>query len=172
MSPHPEELYAAFLTTGNVIIAPVASLSDVHWNLKAYFYFTGISIGSGVASTVGFSIPGSLYKTGDIMNTDTAIAMAIFNFILTLMIAGRIWWIASSAQKLIGKSISPQYKTIVGIIIESGIIYPVGLLSAIIVELVFDAGDEDPSPVYPQGMATQLAGLAPTLIIVRAAYRK
>ncbi|KAL0568269.1 hypothetical protein V5O48_013721, partial [Marasmius crinis-equi] len=57
----------------------------------------------------------SLYQMAVTVNVDNSIAIAIFNFVLTLMTAGRIWWIASSAQKLIGKSISPQYKTIVAI---------------------------------------------------------
>ncbi|KAL0565163.1 hypothetical protein V5O48_016864 [Marasmius crinis-equi] len=134
----------------------------------------GLVLGSVIATIVGDTDPGpstsqSLVHIAETVNFDSGIALAIFNLLLTLMTAGRIWRITSSARTHGGSSISVRRcKTIMGIIIESGILFPFTLLMSIIAQLVWVTKTSG-LPIDPTVLSTQLAGLAPTLIIVRVA---
>ncbi|KAJ8092929.1 hypothetical protein PM082_023565 [Marasmius tenuissimus] len=90
---------------------------------------------------------------------------------LTFMTGGRIWWITRQARKSLGKPIQRYYKTIVAVIIESGILYAGTLLISVVVDL-----SSDPKtrylPFELSVIPVLLSGLAPTLIIVRAAHGK
>ncbi|KAF9259746.1 hypothetical protein L218DRAFT_841137, partial [Marasmius fiardii PR-910] len=78
--------------------------------------------------------------------------------------ASRIWWITRKTESVISGHSKRLYHTIIAIILESGIIYPVLLTINVafyayqpkIIEVV------DLSPT-----ATLFAGIAPTLIIIR-----
>ncbi|THU96539.1 hypothetical protein K435DRAFT_664386 [Dendrothele bispora CBS 962.96] len=60
-------------------------------------------------------------------------ANAVFNLVLTLVIAGRIWFIGTKTQVLMGYSqqshiICNKYKTIFAVSLEAGIVYPISLI--------------------------------------------
>ncbi|KIK54457.1 hypothetical protein GYMLUDRAFT_249599 [Collybiopsis luxurians FD-317 M1] len=85
---------------------------------------------------------------------------AFANISMTLLIAGRIWWISRALQMECTSGLKPgpprpwHHKTI-AIIIESGVIYPIAL--------IVDTGLQLPAT----SLATISVGLAPTLIAVR-----
>ncbi|KAF7371121.1 hypothetical protein MSAN_00747300 [Mycena sanguinolenta] len=82
---------------------------------------------------------------------------------MTVLVAGRIYWIARTTRRLLGSSTSSRkYQNAVAIILESGAIYSVSLMTLLILYclktnaqyIVYDA-------------LAQIMGIAPTLIIVR-----
>uniref|UniRef100_A0A0W0GAK7 Uncharacterized protein n=1 Tax=Moniliophthora roreri TaxID=221103 RepID=A0A0W0GAK7_MONRR len=96
----------------------------------------------------------------------------IVNSTITLMTAGRIWWISRQARAVMGQPINAKYKTIVAIILESGILYPLTLVVQIIIYYTTDPTGSGRIPVDLGPVVWQFAGIAPTLIIVRAEMGK
>ncbi|KAK7047169.1 hypothetical protein VNI00_006835 [Paramarasmius palmivorus] len=97
-------------------------------------------------------------------------ANAAVNGMITLLIAGRIWWVARTNRRAMpGQSqsngIDPDYKLNIAIILESGVIYPVFL----IVHAVLTANASKVGVTVNLTPAVILvAGIAPTLIILRS----
>ncbi|KAI3613774.1 hypothetical protein WG66_013625 [Moniliophthora roreri] len=104
---------------------------------------------------------------------DTGWSMGIFifatvftNLLLTLMIAGRICHVSRVAAKLLGKNVQQTYQTIIAIILESGIIYPLGL-SILGGFAVPTQNISVLASLLLRHLWIPLAGIAPTLIIIR-----
>ncbi|THU92371.1 hypothetical protein K435DRAFT_862545 [Dendrothele bispora CBS 962.96] len=90
----------------------------------------------------------------------------INNVLLTGLIAGKIWWIINAVDKAMAQyqrnsKARKRYKPTVALVLESGVLYPISVL---IFEILSRSGSSIPS-LYQ--VMTQLAGIAPTLIIVR-----
>lgn len=94
----------------------------------------------------------------------------IINVILTGLIAGKIWWIMRALQKMSADisavngpvmRVRDRYRSTIAIIVESGLLYPISVL---VFEIILETVPLSPS-LYP--LMTTLAGMAPTLIIVR-----
>ncbi|KAF8194413.1 hypothetical protein K438DRAFT_819354 [Mycena galopus ATCC 62051] len=88
------------------------------------------------------------------------------NVLATALAAWRIWWISRQAANFLGGNSRKKYMDLPAILLESGLIYPTVLFMGIILFL-------SPPPV-PTVMVLiciaasyHLAGIAPTLIIVR-----
>uniref|UniRef100_A0A0W0FWL0 Uncharacterized protein n=1 Tax=Moniliophthora roreri TaxID=221103 RepID=A0A0W0FWL0_MONRR len=113
-----------------------------------------------------------LYHQGITIDTVFWLANMGVNVILTLLTAGRIWWITQEAWKQMGPAIKTKYNTIVTIILESGIIYPIFLTAATLVDQLADPKLYNSAPFSIWVVAYQVAGIAPTLIIVQAAKGK
>ncbi|ESK84566.1 hypothetical protein Moror_6089 [Moniliophthora roreri MCA 2997] len=113
-----------------------------------------------------------LYLRGNTIDTAFRLANMGFNFILTLLTAGRIWWISQEARKHMGPAIKTKYNTIVAIILESGILYPIFLTASIVYASLVDPDSHGLTPFSFAVIAYQVAGIAPTLIIIRAARGK
>ncbi|KAK7028072.1 hypothetical protein VNI00_015023 [Paramarasmius palmivorus] len=100
------------------------------------------------------------------------ISNAIFNSVLTLMtgnnLAGRIWWISRQARAQMGTEINSKYKTIVSILLESGILYPLAIILYLVVDNTIDSDGLGLLPFNIYVVVHQIAGLAPVLIMVRA----
>ncbi|KAK7037606.1 hypothetical protein VNI00_010818 [Paramarasmius palmivorus] len=84
------------------------------------------------------------------------------------MIALRIFHVSRAAVKVLGNNVSRTYKTVIAIILESGIIYPLclSILGG------FTAPTRNASSVASLLLKTcwiPLAGIAPTLIVIRIA---
>ncbi|KAK7473118.1 hypothetical protein VKT23_001219 [Stygiomarasmius scandens] len=99
-------------------------------------------------------------------------ANAVVNFILTLMIAGRIWWVGRQTQASLGYSresriLNDKYMAIIAISLECGILYPIALIVHAAVE---GNTDKISIPVNLTPVVIQFAGIAPTLIIVRTCF--
>ncbi|KAF5366523.1 hypothetical protein D9758_008925 [Tetrapyrgos nigripes] len=81
-----------------------------------------------------------------------------------LATAGRIWWIMKQLEKMnpdAKEDMKRRYRTVIALIVESGLLYPI---SVIVFEIILQVVALSPS-LYP--LMTTLAGMAPTLIIVR-----
>ncbi|KAF9255880.1 hypothetical protein L218DRAFT_1029402 [Marasmius fiardii PR-910] len=65
------------------------------------------------------------YGVGEALITSFFLSNLLLNMASTLMTAGRIWCISRTARMMMGKSTHKRYKTIVAIIVESGMIYPI-----------------------------------------------
>ncbi|KAK1231119.1 hypothetical protein PQX77_005774, partial [Marasmius sp. AFHP31] len=97
------------------------------------------------------------------------IITAVYDSLITLLTGGRIWWMARQVGRLRGGDVLSKYKVFIATILESGLLFSATLLASVISQL---------SPV-PRGkiipfdltnVAVQMAGVAPTLIVVRIAY--
>uniref|UniRef100_A0A0W0G2V6 Uncharacterized protein n=1 Tax=Moniliophthora roreri TaxID=221103 RepID=A0A0W0G2V6_MONRR len=113
-----------------------------------------------------------LFLLGNTIDTAFWLADMGVNVILTLLTAGRIWWISREARKHMGPAIKTKYNTIVAIILESGILYPIFLTTGIIYIILIDPGSSGSIPFQLAFVTYQVAGIAPTLIIIRAASGK
>ncbi|KAK1231350.1 hypothetical protein PQX77_005531 [Marasmius sp. AFHP31] len=144
--------------SSKVVLYPSAFLS---------FAINATLLGAGIPALVGYFTEQSLRTLANDINSAAFVAAACFNFVLTMMTAGRIWWITREARKVMGKDISLGYKMATKIIVESGLIYSTSLLIVFIYQLIMGGV---PVPFDPTVIPAQLSGLAPTIIIVRAGY--
>ncbi|ESK85030.1 hypothetical protein Moror_15723 [Moniliophthora roreri MCA 2997] len=113
-----------------------------------------------------------LLLQGSTIDTAFWLAEMGVNIILTMLTAGRIWWISQEAQKYLGPAIKTKYNTIVAIILESGILYPIFLTTYVVYLLLLDPESTGSLPFSLLTVTYQVAGIAPTLIIIRAAGGK
>ncbi|ESK87006.1 hypothetical protein Moror_12006 [Moniliophthora roreri MCA 2997] len=113
-----------------------------------------------------------LFHQGDTIDTAFVLAEMGINIILTLLTAGRIWWISREARKHMGPAIKAKYNMIVAIILESGMLYPIFLTTGVIYTSLADPDNLGSIPFSFQLVTFQFAGIAPTLIIIRAASGK
>ncbi|KAF5361250.1 hypothetical protein D9758_010259 [Tetrapyrgos nigripes] len=87
------------------------------------------------------------------------------NGTLSGMIAGRIWYIQRSFQRSFGMNLARKYDSAISITLESGVIYSF----AIIILPLVPFFSKNSAQFNHQGfLLIQIAGIAPTLIIVRA----
>ncbi|KAJ8074383.1 hypothetical protein PM082_015283 [Marasmius tenuissimus] len=98
-----------------------------------------------------------LVVRGDMLEMIYMIASASVNALLTLLTAGRIWWITKEARTLMGRSVSKN--------LESGLLYPVFAMLHI---ALTETSDLVYVPVNFLPTVVQMGAIAPTLIIVRA----
>ncbi|KAK1218138.1 hypothetical protein PQX77_019181 [Marasmius sp. AFHP31] len=82
---------------------------------------------------------------------------AFVNLLVTFLLAGRIYYIHREARALLGKGVNTFYRTLIAIIIESGILYPI-----ILIIYVFS-----PAQMILYPALIQVVGIAQTMIIVR-----
>ncbi|ESK88119.1 hypothetical protein Moror_5604 [Moniliophthora roreri MCA 2997] len=88
------------------------------------------------------------------------IVNAAMNVFLTLMVAGRIWFITRIS---VDKQAATRYNLIAALVLESGMLYPFALILDCIVNTNKSMVGWDLHPLL-----VHVAGIAPTLIIVRA----
>ncbi|ESK84574.1 hypothetical protein Moror_6097 [Moniliophthora roreri MCA 2997] len=113
-----------------------------------------------------------IFTQGNTMDTAFWLAEMGVHIILTLLTAGHIWWISREARKHMGPAIKTKYNTIVAIILESGILYPILLTTSIVCSLLLDPDAVGSIPFQLFLVTYQVAGIAPTLIIIHAARGK
>ncbi|KAF5386326.1 hypothetical protein D9757_008575 [Collybiopsis confluens] len=83
---------------------------------------------------------------------------AIANMTMTLLIAGRIWWISRSIEAGLPEQRRGWYNRTIAIVTESGLIYPIYLIT----EAALSGGDQNAFTI-----GAIAVGLAPTLVAVR-----
>ncbi|KAJ8088137.1 hypothetical protein PM082_013688 [Marasmius tenuissimus] len=109
----------------------------------------------------------NLASRGLTLGDNGIIASGIFNMVLTCLTAGRIWWIskrtANSSETT--KTFSKDYRPVLRIIVESGMLYP---LTMVVYVVIMFCLSKDQTPFYAFPLLVLAAGIAPTLIIVRA----
>ncbi|KAJ8085696.1 hypothetical protein PM082_004514 [Marasmius tenuissimus] len=97
-----------------------------------------------------------------------AIVTTAYASLLTFLTAARIWWLSRQTCKIARMAVGCSYKMIVVAILESGLLYSIALvLTAVLPQLTSPNGEV--TPFYFNGIAIQLAAIAPTLMIVRIA---
>ncbi|KAJ7346240.1 hypothetical protein DFH08DRAFT_211822 [Mycena albidolilacea] len=88
------------------------------------------------------------------------------NVVLTILIAGRIWWARRELHPVLSEpALTHRYDTAIAMILESGAVY----CAAVIVWILASTycGPESPFTYICTGAVSQLVNIAPTLIIVR-----
>ncbi|ESK88063.1 hypothetical protein Moror_10762 [Moniliophthora roreri MCA 2997] len=112
----------------------------------------------------------ALYKKGVKYQIGYYATNAAVNGMITLMIAGRIWWAARDTRRALSgrpgtNAIDPEYKTIIAMVLESGSVYPMFL----IVHAALTANASSIGvPVNLTPAVILVAGIAPTTIILRS----
>ncbi|KAK7038784.1 hypothetical protein VNI00_010670 [Paramarasmius palmivorus] len=114
----------------------------------------------------------ALFDTAALISYGGWNTSAGLNFVLTALTAGRIWWISRQARHILSRADNQQYRAIIAIILESGLIYPVLQIIYIVTLRILDPERIGNIPVDLFPVVYQTAGIAPTLIIVRAATGK
>ncbi|KAJ7464274.1 hypothetical protein B0H11DRAFT_79247 [Mycena galericulata] len=99
---------------------------------------------------------------------DISITMSVFTtFILMGLSAGRIWWLARTSQKIMGRRVTSTYYTVCAMILESGALYCVGAIPFIGVGFASYFGLVVTDITTSGAILGQLVGIAPTIIAVR-----
>ncbi|KAF5344309.1 hypothetical protein D9757_014031 [Collybiopsis confluens] len=85
------------------------------------------------------------------------------NVLLTGLIAGRLWRISRSTRQYLGEDSihRKRMNRIVGLILESGSLYPLALIAYIVVATIPKKGES------MEPLLTVIVGIAPTMIMVR-----
>ncbi|KAJ7854059.1 hypothetical protein B0H14DRAFT_3652134 [Mycena olivaceomarginata] len=102
---------------------------------------------------------------------DLSIAFSILTtFMLMILTAGRIWYLARQARAVMGPKITSRYYTICAMILESRALYAAGGIAYIVFSVLPPSVDE----ILTRGGAIlgQLVGIAPTIIAVRVGLGK
>ncbi|KAJ7827264.1 hypothetical protein B0H14DRAFT_1233768 [Mycena olivaceomarginata] len=102
---------------------------------------------------------------------DLSIAFSILTtFMLMILTAGRIWYLARQARAVMGPKITSRCYTICAMILESGALYAAGGIAYIVFSVLPPSVDE----ILTRGGAIlgQLVGIAPTIIAVRVGLGK
>ncbi|EIN13037.1 hypothetical protein PUNSTDRAFT_131262 [Punctularia strigosozonata HHB-11173 SS5] len=122
------------------------------------------TIGILVSTPSAAIVPKSLVPLGT-----SAFAIPLcFNFIVTGLIIGRIWWKGRSSHGNIGRAggvvmLPPTYlKAATVVVIESGLVY---LVVQFVLTVLFAINH--PAQIMLADIATQIYGIAPTMIFVR-----
>ncbi|KAK1225749.1 hypothetical protein PQX77_011292 [Marasmius sp. AFHP31] len=108
------------------------------------------------------------------------IITAVYTSLLTLLTAGRIWWITRQAGQIAGTDISTKYKIFIATILESGFLCSATLVISVILPIFTDPNNKGLAPFDFNVISVQMTfnsakefrsqAIAPTLIIVRIAY--
>ncbi|KAJ8077834.1 hypothetical protein PM082_002274 [Marasmius tenuissimus] len=138
------------------------------------FVINGIGLAICIMVPVGLGVPSKrdIFLVANTIGGGWSIASAVFNGLLSLLTAGRIWWVSREARQQMGAQVNARYKAIVAAILESGILYPTTVIAAMIIVTVLDPNNYGTMPIDLAVVSTMMSGLAPTLIIVRVAHGK
>ncbi|KAJ8076055.1 hypothetical protein PM082_022038 [Marasmius tenuissimus] len=131
-----------------------------------------------------------IFELGGSIRAAYDLAGLTFNILLTILTAGRIWHVSRAACETMGQDVRRWYATIITIILESGLLYPMIQLVRTILNYTYNIYVYGPIPI-DLGMITMQAavssrslrlpltpelmnkqGIAPTLIIARAISHK
>ncbi|KAL0056746.1 hypothetical protein AAF712_016645, partial [Marasmius tenuissimus] len=134
-------------------------------------------LGASVTAAVGygnwrFEWGVTLSKRADTLRFVGGLASAVVNVLVTLLTAGRIWWVNRQSQAHLGvseKKDTRKLSTAIRIILESGIIYPVVMAIQITAGEPRNGGS--PS-VDLTSVVVLSAGIAPTLALIRGQMTK
>ncbi|KAI0083054.1 hypothetical protein BDY19DRAFT_981050 [Irpex rosettiformis] len=90
------------------------------------------------------------------------------NVVTTVLTVGRIWWQSRSLTRNLGKAYQSTYRTLVLVLIESGVVIAVAkLLEFILFQLASEDGLSGFNALYIVfDMIPQINGIMPTLIII------
>ncbi|KAJ8088131.1 hypothetical protein PM082_013682 [Marasmius tenuissimus] len=139
-----------------------------------------IFLGARVATDVGFGNMRyqwgvKLVTYGEAFKFPGLIVSAVVNVLVTLLTAGRIWWVNRQSQAYLGvseKKNTHKLSTVIRIILESGMIYPTVMAVQVIASWQYDDVELRSTPVDLTSVTALSAGIAPTLALLRAQMTK
>ncbi|KDQ57482.1 hypothetical protein JAAARDRAFT_207019 [Jaapia argillacea MUCL 33604] len=144
-----------------VITASVIGYIEANVNVKLYFTRRDAPLDMTTPPPHWFPLSNEL-------NTLTVvwiIVSIITNIFVTALIVARIWIISREVCGALGKKRFCLYQSTVAMIVESGAIYSTTLCVYLVMHLIWPSSFE----MIAMGVANQIVGIVPTLIIVRVA---
>ncbi|KAJ8073050.1 hypothetical protein PM082_019918 [Marasmius tenuissimus] len=155
----------------------------------------GLMLAANLVVVAAYHLPQVSEHTVDTVSaigSDAVIAVAVFQVLLAFMtglnissasrlsennttpiptyVGGRIWWISREARKVMGRHIKAKYRSIVSVIVESGLLYASTLTIGTV--LIYTDKFKFRSSIDFSIISALMSGLAPTLIIARVAQSK
>ncbi|KAK1235600.1 hypothetical protein PQX77_001165 [Marasmius sp. AFHP31] len=127
-------------------------------------------VATAVAIAAQYRLDAALYERSNGILKVLVIITTVYTLLLTLLTAGRIWWMARQVGQIRGDGIFSKYKIFVATILESGLLYSAILVITIVLQFVTDPRGEGMVPFDLNVLSVQMAAIAPTLIIIRIAY--
>ncbi|KAJ6594799.1 hypothetical protein B0H19DRAFT_1247442 [Mycena capillaripes] len=94
------------------------------------------------------------------------------NAVLTVLAAGRIWWMRRDACIVLESAHVRKCNTAIAIILESGAIYCLAIIIYLIAVSVASSNLNSPVSAIVQAAMPQIMNIVPTLIIVRTGLRR
>ncbi|ESK93528.1 hypothetical protein Moror_1642 [Moniliophthora roreri MCA 2997] len=143
--------------------------------LTASILINAVGLVSAIAQTIGIKDPDDestivLFNDGATAGFVYNIVSVVINSVLTLLTAGRIWWIHRQVVRIHGMHINDTLISSVSrIILESGVLYPA---FAIVSLITTNTTTMHAMPFDFWAPMVLIAGVAPTLILVRAKLGK
>ncbi|KAG7085996.1 hypothetical protein E1B28_003519 [Marasmius oreades] len=163
-------VYRCFSIWGRNYLVIVIPVVIILAETGVYYYELRHYIKIQFASGLQQQTSSEVLKKSLAFTTAALILAAVANALLTLLIAGRIWWLKRRVQHLTGNGIIgnlPQkYDSIIAITMESGMIIPIFLIIYTVYSIRNTSGDHD-ALVIMAFMLPQVIAFAPLLIMVR-----
>jgi len=172
-----DEVYISLTQAANAIYVTSNVIADAIFIFRCYAIWNfrwGIVLLPTTMTIIGAS---SGYFNVALIPTATGEAVFLFGvsislsilttFILMGLSAGRIWWLAGGARKLIGPKAVNKYTTISSMILESGALYCVGGIAFVIIAGYEANGLIQFNTTTSGAILGQLVGIAPTILVVR-----
>uniref|UniRef100_A0A0W0FTM8 Uncharacterized protein n=1 Tax=Moniliophthora roreri TaxID=221103 RepID=A0A0W0FTM8_MONRR len=130
------------------------------------FLTNAVGFVGGVTYAVGCfpNQPLSVFIKGADIITGYFIANAINTFLLTFIIAGRIWWLSREPRRLMGREVDRRYNRIIAMVVESGLLYSASVVVHVSTRQSLSTLG---FPLNLSGLVYLMVGIAPTLIILR-----
>ncbi|KAL0570374.1 hypothetical protein V5O48_011589 [Marasmius crinis-equi] len=159
-------IHRCYLVWGNnrkvgIPLYAASILGSVLTLVAAIIMSVGISRDASIETNAMF-----VNVVGEQVELASLILNTIINTAVTVLTAGRIWWVERQSRAYGGPFEEDILRYAIRMIIESGIIYPLFMFIHL---LIANAGD-DPINFYPSAILA--AAIAPSLIIVRAQVSK
>ncbi|KAK1219077.1 hypothetical protein PQX77_018212, partial [Marasmius sp. AFHP31] len=98
-----------------------------------------------------------LYMRSHNINNVLAIISVVYASLLTLLTAGRIWWIVRQAGQITGSRVYTKYKIFVVTILESGLLYSIIVVVSLALPLIMDFDGTGIIPFDFSAIANQMA---------------
>ncbi|KAJ8085651.1 hypothetical protein PM082_004469 [Marasmius tenuissimus] len=111
----------------------------------------------------------SYLRTNSILSILTIIS-TVYTSLLTLLTAGRIWWMTRQVGQIAGSKIYTKYKIIVATVLESSFLYTVTQVVAVVLVSAVDPEHNGLIPFDCSVISAQMTATALTLIIVQIAH--
>uniref|UniRef100_A0A0W0FSY0 Integral membrane protein n=1 Tax=Moniliophthora roreri TaxID=221103 RepID=A0A0W0FSY0_MONRR len=130
-----------------------------------------LGIISGIITTISTTNIESypmLLQVGGSIGFAYAVSSVVINSMLTLLTAGRVWWIHRTVRAHDIHTSDALVSSVSRIILETGALYPIFAVVNLIVDNTLGLA----TPIDLYSITTLIAGIAPTLIMVRGKLGK
>ncbi|KAL0572134.1 hypothetical protein V5O48_009832 [Marasmius crinis-equi] len=136
-----------------------------------------VGVASWIMSAIGDSNTGipwkwDMFLKGSDLSSIYNITDTVFNGVLTILTALRIWSITREARAMLGRNVRQRYNGIMAIILESGSLYFAAQITSLVMYFAISSAKLGLIPLDMSLIVIEVAGIAPTLIIVRASLGK